>query len=431
MTSHAGMLRRAGRAAIAFACVAMAGCGAAAGVGSTAHAGDAPTSSDATTPLPPAGSGACAPVVLNTLGRVAVRVYREGVASERTGSALHLATTSASLREAVEHDDPAATRAVARTLIATGHLTSLRVLRGARILTDVGSPDALAPLHGTILDIRGAPVGSFVASVWADAGFLAELDGVTEGAASLRTRDATVAGTSPLPSGTLPTSGMLTQHGVDYRYTSFPVAAYPAARPLRVYLLRSISSISALCARAPEDTLVNTLSRIATLIYAGETGRRTLPQVRRVQRDSALLLAVAHRDPVTTRAAAARLLQQHIVRLRIRTPTRLLADVGGPLVLAPVRAPLRRAGRTIGSFVLSIQDDEGYRRLVHRLAGLEVLMHAGSRLVKSSLGSSAPPAPAKGFYRYRGRVFRVFTLEASAFPSGPLRISVLIPIPYR
>jgi hypothetical protein len=38
--------------------------------------------------------------------------------------------------------------------------------------------------------------------------------------------------------------------------------------------------------------------------------------------------------------------------------------------------------------------------------------------------------PTSGAYRYRGHTFRVFTLHVRAFPSGPLRIVVLIPIPY-
>jgi len=51
-------------------------------------------------------------------------------------------------------------------------------------------------------------------------------------------------------------------------------------------------------------------------------------------------------------------------------------------------------------------------------------------LVKNSLGPSPGAVPSSGSYRYRGRTYRAFTLHAEAFPSGPLRIVVLIPIPY-
>ena len=118
------------------------------------------------------------------------------------------------------------------------------------------------------------------------------------------------------------------------------------------------------------------------------------------------------------------------MRLRVYAGTRLLSDVGGPYVLAPVRAALRSEGRTIGRFVLSIQDDEGYLRLTRRLAGLYVLMYMGEALVKNSLGPVSSSVPEEGRFEYHGRKFRTVTLHAEAFPSGPLRIIVLIPIPY-
>jgi hypothetical protein len=116
----------------------------------------------------------------------------------------------------------------------------------------------------------------------------------------------------------------------------------------------------------------------------------------------------------------------------------LLSDLGGPFVLAPVRGELRLKGRRIGSFLLSIQDDEGYLRLARRLVGLNVLMYMNGpggtqRLVKNSLGPGVGElgsVPAGGPYRYRGRRYRVFTIDARAFPSGPLTIRVLVPLPY-
>jgi hypothetical protein len=223
--------------------------------------------------------------------------------------------------------------------------------------------------------------------------------------------------------------GSLTVNGVPFEYTSFPASVYPSG-PLRVYVFRSIPSTAHLCGPTNEDTLVNTLSRIATLIYQGEAGHRTVAQVNRVARDAALLSAVSQRDPLATRQAVVGLLNQHIVRLRVSSAGRLLSDVGGPFVLAPVPGSLRLGGRTIGTFVLSIQDDEGYLRLAKRLAGLPVLMYMGPRLVLNSLGPAPGAVPANGRFRYRGRDFRTFTFTEKAFPAGPLRITVLIPIPY-
>jgi hypothetical protein len=279
------------------------------------------------------------------------------------------------------------------------------------------------------------PIADYVTSVWAASGIVAETNGIAEATTVIRSaRTAsdtrTVAGSFPLPASQLPTQGTLTKDGVAYQFTSYAAKAYPDGAPLRVYLLRTIESLKPLCGASDEDTVVNTISRIAHLIYDGEAGRRTGEQIHRVQESSALLRAVARRDPKATRVAIEALLHQHIVRLRVSAGGRLLADVGGPYVLAPVTAPLRQGGRTIGSFTLSIQDDEGYKRLANRLAGLDVLMYMGNKLVKSTVGYSPGPVAASGAVTVNGRRYRAYTFRAEAFPSGPLRITVLIPTPY-
>ncbi len=397
-----------------------AGCGS--GVGGSATADPDPLSSGS--------SSTCSATVLDVLGHVALRVYNEGVASERTEVALRLITRSIPLREAVERGESGAARSAAVALLATGHLTNLTVLRGGQTLTNVGAANALAPLHGSILGAKGIPIASFVTSVWSVGGFIDEMKGVAEGNVGLRKGSHSIPGAFKLPAAELPPAGTFTKQGVVYQYTSFPATVYPAGS-LRVYLLRSIRSTAGLCGRTTEDTLVNTVSHIARLIYAGEGGARARLQVHRVQSNQALLNAVANRDPNATRVAIDTLLHHHIVRLRVSAGGHLLADVGGPYVLAPVRATLRLHGRQIGNLVLSIQDDEGYLRLARRLVGLHVLMYmGGTRLVKNSLGPAPGKVPTSGLCRYRGHTFRVFTLNAHAFPSGPLRISVLIPIPY-
>jgi hypothetical protein len=438
MISRMAKTFSAKRAALALALFAvLGGCGSSAMGGLNARASANPDS-------PPAGvSGACmktvAPTVLGALGHVAMRVYHEGISSERTEAAIRAVTRSIPLREAVERGDAQAVGAAAQALVASGHMTNLRVLRGttaaeggSQVLADVGAPGALAPLRGTITSARGVPIASFLASVWADNGFVLETDGITEGAVVLRENGHSVAGSFALPPGKLPAQGTLTRRGVTYQYTSFPAAAFPSGS-LRVYLLRSVSSTVALCGQSEQDTLVHTVRRVASLIYSAEGGSRARAQVHRAQQNGALLDAVAKRDPAASRQAILGVLydHNHVVRMRVSAADgSLLSDVGGPFVLAPVRAPLRLNGRTIGSVVLSIQDDLGYLRLTQRLAGLDVVMHRGSQLVMSTLHPAPTSVPAQGAYRYRGHDYRVFTLNANAFPTGILRISVLIPIPY-
>jgi len=380
---------------------------------------------------------ACGATVLQALSQVTQRVYDEGVSSERTEIAMRLVKGSHALREAVEHGDSGAARTAAAALLAGRHLTNLTVIRGGKTLASVGTEGALAPLHGSIPGANGAPIASFVMSVWADRGFLSELKGVVEGDIALReSNNHSLDDSFEMPAGTIPAAGTLTEHGTVFQYASFPASVYPSGS-LRVYLLRTAGSTAHFCGATPQDTLVNTLSRVAALIYAGEGGPHALLQIHNAQQNSALLQAVAERNPVAVRKAVVGLVydHSHIVRLRVSAGGHLLADVGGPYVLAPVSAPLRLHGKQIGELVLSIQDDEGYLRLTRRLVDLDVLMYMNPttthpELVKNSLGSDPGTVPASGVYHYRGHTYRVFTLDARSFPAGTLRIRVLIPIPY-
>ena len=380
----------------------------------------------------------CPQTVMATLASVLTRIYGEGIHSERTASARAMIEGSAALRAAIENNDAPAAQKAVRALIATGHMTNVQITTASgRRLVDLGGA-ALAPLQGTIKGASGKPIASYVTSVWSDVGFVSESSGVAEGLIGLRAGERSLGGSAALPAGPLPAAGTISWRGAPYQFSSLAARAYPSGKPVRVYLFKTVATTERLCGADSEDTQVNTLERIANLIYVGERGPRTLSQVRRVQRNQALLQAVARRDPAATKRAAEVLLHHHLVRLRVSAGGKLLYDLGGPFVLAPVHAPLRLHGRQIGSIVISIQDDEGYLRLTNRLVGLRVLMYmrgAGGqpRLVKNSLGPGAPPlasVPASGSYSFHGASYRVFTVNAEAFPSGPLTIRVLVPEPY-
>ena len=122
--------------------VALAGCGSSARGSLKAHANTALASAD------------CPTTVLQTVGHVLERVYREGVSSERTLAAQHMIESSALLREAVERGSAPAANAAAHALLKTGHMTNLRIVRAGRTLIDQGGA-ALAPLQGTLTSATG------------------------------------------------------------------------------------------------------------------------------------------------------------------------------------------------------------------------------------------------------------------------------------
>jgi hypothetical protein len=398
-----------------------------AGCGSAARSSDAQTSTSSAT------AASCPQTVMKTLGSVLARIYHEGVESERTGSAEHLIEYSAPLKEAIETHNVALARTAAHELLGTGHLTNLHVIIAGKTLIELGGA-ALAPLKGVIKGASGQPIATYTTSVWSDSGFASEAAGVAEGLISVRAGNRTVGHTLSLGSAPLGEEGTTTVHGVGYQYYALSADAYPSGA-VKIYLLRPSNSFAALCGASAEQTTVNTLIKIAQLIYAGEIGPRSQDQIRRLEHNQPLLLAVAAGDPVATRTAIIGVLNHHVVRVRVLGPSgKLISDVGGPYVLGPVKGTLRYNGRRIGTLLLSIQDDEGYLRLARRLAGLKVLMYMGGPshplLVKNSLGPDPGTVPADGSFVYHGEHFRVYTLKVTAFPSGPLTIRVLIPIPY-
>ncbi len=313
------LLVRARLVLVVCACVGIALL--ASGCGSSLKDGD-----DARADVDSTAPGSCAATVLEALGHVATRVYREGVSSERTSTAQHLIESSPALRTAVEEGSATKVRAAAQALLATAHMTNLQVSRGGNVLADVGGP-AVAPIDGALRNAAGKPIARYVTSVWADSGLLAETNGIAESVTLLRTDPSTgaarmVAGSLALPAGALPAQGTLTQNGVSYEFTSYAAAAYPAGEPLRAFVLRPISSTVALCGSSTEETTVNTISHIARLIYEGEAGKRTLTQIHRIQSNAPLLQAVARRDEAATRAAVETLLHEHVVRLRVSSRRR-------------------------------------------------------------------------------------------------------------
>jgi hypothetical protein len=119
----------------------------------------------------------------------------------------------------------------------------------------------------------------------------------------------------------------------------------------------------------------------------------------------------------------------HIVRLRVIQGGQVLADIGGPYVLAPVRGTLRYHGKTVGSYVLSVQDDLGYVKLETRFIGLPLILLRGStRVPLPGTIESATALPAAGPVVFEGASYSVVSVDAEAFPAGVLRLSVLVPV---
>jgi hypothetical protein len=188
------------------------------------------------------------------------------------------------------------------------------------------------------------------------------------------------------------------------------------------------------CAAAAAQTRAVAAGFVARRIYEREVSS---PEVRRDQHQvesyRPLLSALAGGSRAAVSEAVTSLVfsHTHVVRLRVSQGGSPLADVGGPLILAPVGGSLHFRGRTVGHYLLSVQDDSGYAKLESRYVGYQLIMRLGAhRLpVEGTFSPGGTVIPDGGPVGFHGADYRVFSFGAKAYPSGPLRISMLVPGP--
>src|ERR1700680_1224680 len=146
------------------------------------------------------------------------------------------------------------------------------------------------------------------------------------------------------------------------------------------------------CGPAAAETLARTEGLMARRIYANELSSPEVGQDRnQVETYSPLLSALARgsRAAVTEAVTSLVYSHTHVVRLRVTRGGQVIRDVGGADILAPVSGNLRLGGRTVGRYVLSVQDDLGYVKLVTRFLGVPLVLRAGSRSLPGA-GATAP-----------------------------------------
>jgi hypothetical protein len=415
------------RAAVRFArtlAVALAVCSAfaASACGTTSAQDGARASSSAdvvsTAPLAPAE---CATAVAATLGTVARRIYHEAVAGSIAGEAIHRVEHSSALSAAVESGDAPSARALLGQLMA-GQIARIEILRSGHVFAAAGSGPAIAPVEGSLPGSGGA---RFILSVQTAGALLQVAKQVTGAEVQLRTGARSLGETIQAPK-TLPSSGPVELGGVGYEAVSLPGSVYPSGA-LSIRLLVPSNDVS--CPGPAAQTRVETLGGVGERIYREELESPYVKAtVQRMQATSAFRSAVAAEDVAATRAAIVGFFAAHIhvVRVRVTVGSKLLIDLGGPHVLAPVNGMLRQGSKTIGHFTMAIQDDAGYLRLAHLFTGADILMRTSSGQADGTLDPGPAKIPTRGRVSYRGRDYAAYSFTGVAFPSGPLRISLLI-----
>jgi hypothetical protein len=196
---------------------------------------------------------------------------------------------------------------------------------------------------------------------------------------------------------------------------------------------RRAHTASQQCGSASETTIASVDDAVAQGIYEGELhSREVSADAAHVTGSQALLNGLEVDDSAAVRSAVHAIVYTphwHIVRLRVLKAGHVVADVGGPDVIAPVSGVLTRNGKVLGSYVMSVQDDLGYEKLVTRFMGVPIDLYRNGSFLMGTL-EPAPSTPSEGAsVSANGAGYRVQLLSAKAFPSGTLRIALFIPDP--
>jgi hypothetical protein len=191
------------------------------------------------------------------------------------------------------------------------------------------------------------------------------------------------------------------------------------------------------CGAASAATVGAVDASIVAHVYANElAGPEVSADLQHVISASDLSTAVAQGNQQAVLAATTRIVYHprwHIVRLRVTDlKGRLLADVGGPYIAAPVTGTISAGGRPVGRFVMSVQDDHGVVKLEFRFVGDPAAIYVGSTPVTAYGAVTFPAGVPRGpTITLAGTTYHVETQTISAFPTGTAIFVTLVPPPSR
>jgi hypothetical protein len=187
-------------------------------------------------------------------------------------------------------------------------------------------------------------------------------------------------------------------------------------------------------ATARQAAAIDHLSAVARRQYATEVhGAVAIATARRVARDPALLRTLQSGNVAATQAYVRRQFPAvwyhwHVSRMRIRTGSSVVVETGVPFVVAPTAIPLRSSGgRPLGTLEVSIQDEIGFVRFMHRNYPVDVVVRAtGTADVRSSLpAASHANLPSSGPVTIAARRYLARSFHETAWNGEPVTVWIL------
>ncbi len=159
-----------------------------------------------------------------------------------------------------------------------------------------------------------------------------------------------------------------------------------------------VASSQGACGAASTQTAADVYAKVARRIYEGEVhSTEVRADVAHITNSQELLSALARSNAQAVHRAVYSIVYTphwHIVRLRVTQNGRVLADVGGPYIIAPISGPLTVNGKKVGTYTMSVQDDVGYVKLVSRFIGVPIDLYGTPRPPGAFLMGTLKPAPA-------------------------------------
>ncbi len=376
-------------------------------------------------------SPSCANATARALGKVAESVYHEIAGGRIALPAAERVASAPAVIAAAEAGNAKAVRAAIAPLLR-GQLVRVRVSVGRQTVGEYGTANGIAPVSTPLRNAAGLEIGTVTASEQGMYGYASTVHAITEAQVFGRSGSRWLGGSSSPGPGILPNRGEVSFHGTHYSVYSFVGTGFPKTS-MRTFVLAPVP-LASTCGRDPEETATDTIGQTAMNIYRQEqSGSATRAVVRDFERSRAFQQAVASDDPVAAREVIDAFFKTtlHVVRVRATLGEKLVVDVGGPHVLAPIRGDVRGAkGRIVGHFLLSVQDDLGYVILTHRFTGAQVFLYENPAHPEEIVGSISPAptsVPTRGTISYGGVRYHGYSFNTEAFPEGPLRVSLLIP----
>jgi hypothetical protein len=188
---------------------------------------------------------------------------------------------------------------------------------------------------------------------------------------------------------------------------------------------------------APSAATTATLDRLTNVArqrYGTEVhGGAALATTRRLARDPALLRTLQSGNAAATQAYVRRQFPAvwyhwHVSRMRIKKGSTVVVETGVPFVLAPTQVTLRGSGgRALGTLEVSIQDEIGFARYMHRNYPVDVVVRGqGAGHIRTSLPAAATAKlPSQGPVTIAGRRYLARSFPETAWNGEPVTAWIL------